>query len=149
MCAVCNEEFTPRRLTQRTCSPRCRNADTSRRTAEIRGDKLRGTGNGYVKRNGRHEHRVVAEAELSRPLRPDEVVHHLDGDQSNNDPANLAVMTQSEHAALHAAQRWPGPRLCHCGKRILARGLCRSHYYRAPRAAARTGGEPMPVPDGT
>jgi hypothetical protein len=31
-----------------------------------------------------------------RRLRPDEIVHHLDGDPTNNDPANLVVMALDE-----------------------------------------------------
>lgn len=58
----------------------------------------------YVKRHGRHEHRVVVEAHLGRPLRSDEIVHHIDGNKRNNDISNLAVMTQSEHIKLHLRQ---------------------------------------------
>lgn len=60
----------------------------------------------YVKYFGRHEHRVVAEKELGRPLEPGEIVHHIDGDRRNNDPSNLQVMTQSEHARIHMLERW-------------------------------------------
>jgi endogenous inhibitor of DNA gyrase (YacG/DUF329 family) len=58
---------------------------------------------GYLKLNGRHAHRAVAEMMLGRPLRPGEVVHHID---ENNDPSNLMVFpSQAEHAAWHAAHR--------------------------------------------
>jgi len=33
------------------------------------------------------------------------IVHHIDGDWSNNDRANLQVITQSEHVAIHNKQR--------------------------------------------
>lgn len=46
-------------------------------------------------------HRLVVEKEIGRYLSADEVVHHIDGDPSNNEPENLEVMTQSEHARLH------------------------------------------------
>lgn len=46
-------------------------------------------------------HREVVEQFLGRPLRSDEIVHHLDGDNTNNDINNLTVMTQSEHINLH------------------------------------------------
>lgn len=57
----------------------------------------------YPKYFGRHEHRVVAERMLGRPLAHDEIVHHIDGDKHNNSPNNLIVMTQAEHIRLHHA----------------------------------------------
>ena len=70
-----------------------------------RGNLLRGKGEGrtYTKRLGRHEHRVVAEQMLGRPLREGEVVHHMDGNKKNNAPENLLVFpSQKKHAAWHA-----------------------------------------------
>lgn len=55
----------------------------------------------YRKWHGRHEHRVVAEQMLGRPLKRNEIVHHIDGNKHNNDPSNLQVMTQSEHIREH------------------------------------------------
>jgi hypothetical protein len=55
----------------------------------------------YRKVHGRHEHRVVAEQMLGRPLKRNEIVHHIDGNKHNNDPSNLQVMTQSEHVRMH------------------------------------------------
>lgn len=73
-----------------------------------RGDQQRGRGEGktYTKRLGRHEHRVVAEEVIGRPLQPGEVVHHIDGNKKNNDPSNLMVLpSQGDHARLHAELR--------------------------------------------
>jgi len=64
--------------------------------------KRKNNGKTYAKFYGRHEHRVVAEQMLGRDLKPDEIVHHIDNDKRNNDPSNLQIMNQVEHARLHA-----------------------------------------------
>ena len=79
----------------------------ARMTAEVR-EKLRmarlnsGAGIAYPKLYGRHEHRVVAEQILGRPLEEGEVVHHIDGNVRNNAPENLRIFSsQAEHAKFH------------------------------------------------
>jgi hypothetical protein len=45
------------------------------------------------------EHRAIATP------RPGEIVHHRDGDPTNNDLENLEIMTQADHARLHMPER--------------------------------------------
>lgn len=46
-------------------------------------------------------HRVLAQQQLGRPLLPGEVVHHRDGDSTNNAPDNLLVLpSQRYHAHI-------------------------------------------------
>lgn len=84
-----------------------RQHNAERMTPEVK-EKLRasrlGTGEGktYTKRHGRHEHRIVAEQILGRPLKPGEVVHHIDRNKRNNDSSNLMIFkNQAAHAAWH------------------------------------------------
>ena len=67
--------------------------------------KKRGTGTGYVKINGRHEHRVVMERRLGRSLSSDEIVHHRDERKSNNNDDNLELTDRVTHARIHNTGR--------------------------------------------
>lgn len=52
---------------------------------------------GYV-----YEHILVASESLGRALRPNEVVHHLNGLKHDNTKENLLVLERGQHAKLHA-----------------------------------------------
>jgi len=61
-------------------------------------------------------HRWVAVKKKGRNLKPDEVVHHIDGNKKNNNPKNLLICTQEEHERLHFYNLerwgyWNGPEL--------------------------------------
>lgn len=76
---------------------------TSEHRKKLREAKLgKGTKDTYAKTYGRHTHRIVAEQILGRPLKPGEVVHHIDGNKRNNNPENLMVFaSQALHAQWH------------------------------------------------
>lgn len=56
-----------------------------------------------------YEHRLVAEKKLGRALAAGEVVHHIDGNKQNNNPANVQVMPSMAHH-MHEHGRRPGRR---------------------------------------
>jgi len=92
------QKRTPEQRSRMSVAAKARGART--------GKGWRITSNGYVEftrgpHKGRAVHTVLAEAMLGRPLRSDEVVHHMDRDRTNNSLCNLQVMTRSEHTALH------------------------------------------------
>ena len=64
---------------------------------------------GYVVlRNGGDvifEHRAVMEKHIGRKLTEDEVVHHINGDKTDNRLENLQLMTRGEHSTMHNKRR--------------------------------------------
>jgi len=52
-------------------------------------------------KSNRAEHRIVAEFNIGRKLKNNEVVHHKDYQYSNNSPDNLEVMFKIDHDSLH------------------------------------------------
>ena len=78
-------------------------------SSSTRGGKTCVTSKGYrkFKDSGTYVHRWVEEKKLGRKLKPDEVVHHRDGNKLNNSPTNLKVFrNQKEHmATAHNTKR--------------------------------------------
>ena len=61
---------------------------------------------GYMKihRNTKYHRHVIAES-IGRILLPDELIHHVNGDKTDNRIENLKIMTRSEHMKLHWSER--------------------------------------------
>lgn len=105
-------------LKGRTPSPQCMEA-SRRLTVGKFGEEARHwkggrrvASNGYVgvlnegTGSYAYEHRRVMERKLGRQLKPGEVVHHIDGDRTNNSPDNLEVFASNgEHLRHHAKAR--------------------------------------------
>lgn len=50
---------------------------------------------------GKCLHVLIAEWLYQRKVQPGEHVHHIDGNKLNNNPENLCILTDSEHAKIH------------------------------------------------
>ena len=117
ICPGCGSSFRADRVVRKYCSQKCqldvvRTPEHQSYAAHFAGKSNAGKGaqKGYVKVDGRHLHRQIAEEALGRPLKSYEVVHHIDCNKQNNDKSNLLICTQSYHAWLHTQMRkHPGP----------------------------------------
>lgn len=53
------------------------------------------------------EYRLVMERHLGRLLREDELVHHINGDPTDNRIENLEIVSAAQHAREHIAENQP------------------------------------------
>jgi hypothetical protein len=60
------------------------------------------------------------EAHLGRELQPDEVVHHINGDSTDDRLENLQVLSRSEHTAIHMPDTLAGQRAYWARRRAVA-----------------------------
>ena len=99
---------------------------------------------GYVvlSKSNELEHRYIASQILQRKLRNQEIVHHINGNRTDNEVSNLCVMNNEKHEHFHAWLDWKKEK---CGsyptmseqKRILAKeysGILLSGY-KTPKSA--------------
>lgn len=77
--------------------------------------------------NGKHRTvsypRILMEEKLGRPLKPNEDVHHIDGNPSNNDLSNLEILLHGEHQKNHSTKYFDTTEICMiCGNKFIMRG---------------------------
>lgn len=143
-CKGCGKEFTPiykERNRQKYCTVACQRAtflplgkiaalslESRMKNREAQLANFSGEHKSYPKYLGRHQHRVVMEDKLGRPLAPGEIVHHDDENKSNNVPGNLELLgSQGDHCRLHFTKN----RVCSiegCGRKHHGNGLCNKHW---------------------
>ena len=101
-CKYCEKEFYSTR--NEFCSKKCvyeyKKKNYNHKTYIENGYEVKYIKN-YNKKGNVKVHRYVMEQYLDRKLRPDEVVHHIDGNKLNNNIENLKIMTRGEHSKLH------------------------------------------------
>lgn len=59
---------------------------------------------GYNRKGNAKQHRIIMERHLGRRLTMNEVVHHLNGDKTDNRLENLIVLQRGEHSRMHRIQ---------------------------------------------
>lgn len=55
---------------------------------------------------GKRLHTIIAEAKIGRKLKPDEDVHHKNGNKLDISPDNLQILGHRDHGAVSAKQAW-------------------------------------------
>ena len=73
------------------------------------------------------EYRLIAEQIVGRRLYDNEVVHHINGDVTDNRSVNLEIITQAEHAKKHHTKNL----YCMiCGDKHKSNNYCSKHNQR-------------------
>lgn len=108
ICETCNADFWARNgRAGRFCSRDCFTEEKRRRLGGVMFDVTAGRWI-ILCRDGTKlwYYRGVMAAQIGRLLRPEELVHHLNGDSTDDRPENLVVMSRAEHHSLHSLKRW-------------------------------------------
>lgn len=58
-----------------------------------------------VSKNYKRQHRRIVEEFIGRALKPEEHIHHKNGDKMDNRIDNLQIVSNSEHGKIHMQQR--------------------------------------------
>lgn len=162
-CHVCGTLVyrKPREIGERNyCSKQCQNANLSAIVSAIslRGAERWNWQGGVIMRSGYRfirmldhpnanahgyvaEHRMVMAEKIGRPLKPNELVHHVNHDKTDNRAANLVLVRRVDHSRYHRIEKTIGASgwsrhtdgCRECGtteRRHMAKGLCTRCYSR-------------------
>lgn len=92
ICPVCKQQFTANTRAQRKfCSHKCQGLERRKHS---------NPNHGYYMNGMQTVHRMIAESVYGK-LPHGAVVHHIDGNPSNNSKGNLLICTVSYHMWLH------------------------------------------------
>ena len=100
----------------RFCSHSCRGAYGKSHARDMSGPNNPRYNGGFSKSDGRTVvctrdggfvfwYRIVIEDAIGRPLTPEEIVHHINGDPTDDRLENLELTTRAEHASMHLDER--------------------------------------------
>lgn len=141
-CIVCSTEFFSKNVTPKFCSRKCKHSlgHNEETKAKIRAKRalqiiktspIMRSGYVYIKTWGHPfcgkqgyvaEHRLVMEKHIGRFLNPEETVHHVDGDKTNNSIENLELFaTRGEHTKHAHPEVRVKSSISHKGKRVSMR----------------------------
>ena len=99
--AVVKEMYVEKSLTTREIAKKL--GTTWKRVSKAlkdNGVEMKG-GRRAKKRSCSKTYRALVEKKIGRPLKTEEIVHHLDCDPTNNKIENLAVVSRQQHGKLH------------------------------------------------
>lgn len=119
VCLLCGKLFQAyQQQGRKYCSRACSNEGRGGPKSPNGSGSVGRNGYRYIRANGRRrlEHRHVMEKVLGRPLLPNEIVHHKDGNRLNNSPSNLELKAnQAEHMREHV-RRFASETRKQCGR---------------------------------